>query len=321
MPEYNFIIHGDATPEEKEDHEEWAQGWLKESMRPIEGELEKTPQELKLLNLINDDVESNFATLGLENPPAILPEQIHFLNDKGFTAVLGQRGEHDNPGEPPAFQKRGAVYVNRERYESKVQLVDDVAHECFHLASVHKFIANGKKLAEYRLGYNLISSRAKSFEPFRGLNEAVTEQSVMEFMHKYKSSLVQEFGIDAADLSAYRGYAYKVSRAILTRLISGIAAYRGEEPFAVWHRIERGMYSGDMMHLRDIAKAFDARTFQLVSMAGNRLGQLSFKDVNEKVAEFLYSTDPKIKDQIYAELEAARESGEPEVGVQTNQPA
>jgi hypothetical protein len=306
MPERRFTLDGTTNPEQKREHAEQFQNWLEDSARPVEGELEKTPEDLELINMLNANNEKNFADMGLGKPPAIVPEQVHFLSPQEYDAR--------HKSSILAFCDGGAIYVNRERITRIPVLVAAVAHETYHLISALKLkdmVDPAKRC--HRLGYR-IHSKGRNLDSFLGLNESITEQSTINFMDNNKEALVANFklanpeDIDIGNIE----FGYHNSLKILNEIIRKVAAYRDEPPFTTWLRFERGYYSGEMMHLRDIAKAFDARAFQLISIAGNPLGKLTAEDVNLKVLEYLRSNDLAVKDGIYAELEAARDSAERE---------
>ncbi len=71
MEKEPFIFGKNLAPELAEDARESLKQLRKEALQPLEGELEKTPEELKFIGKINEYIAEEFEELRLKDLPSV----------------------------------------------------------------------------------------------------------------------------------------------------------------------------------------------------------------------------------------------------------
>jgi hypothetical protein len=124
---------------------------------------------------------------------------------------------------------------------------ETITHELVH-ATAHNLFVEFPDGSSDRSGYRVPRRDRKSDFVLKSLNEACTESIA-------QGVLANSNGLDAM-LVAGENSAYAIDRVLLVHIIVGIAKTKKETLETVWSRFERGYFTGELMHLRDIEKTF-----------------------------------------------------------------
>ncbi len=224
-----------------------------ESAKPIKGELEKTPEEIKLINLYNSYLQREFDELGIKEKPEILPEQIHLFSHENFIKAFPNKKDLDEFHESETTK---AGYLNIDRAPNRIEFYNTILHTMIHIVSFHKYLVETeeKKFSSYRTGYRIADVRKiarEDEEHLRWFNEAVVDKTTQDIFLKYYSEIIKELNIPKNE-EKIPVYYKRIDS--LNAIISEIAKQKGEDENAVWQKIKRGQFTGEMMHLRDVEK-------------------------------------------------------------------
>lgn len=267
-------------------------------------EVEKTPNEIETINNIADAINKELIDLDLSPDFVVDPKQIHFfetrrLSSGGTYSQIDQQIEINK-------SKNKLVLINDAIYQSIIKMsninidkkllqFETLLHEFVHSASFHKYFVTEMPetnlVESYRLGYRLNAN--DDLDYFRGLNEAVVQKTTQDILRKlYQNNEIQ----NSVHKMFFRlNHSYTSETIILEKIISKISKEKNEDKTEVWKRFEKGQFTGEMMHLRDIEKAYGPGSLRI-------LASMNPRNTNS-IKQFLYytyfSTDKKnLKDSI-----------------------
>ncbi len=243
----------------------------------MEGEIEKSERFLHFIQLANKYLQEDVARVGLELP-AVRPDQIHLFHNEVFARLAEERGLDGEDLAAWYEALQGAIYVNAD-IGSAIKVFLAVSHEMLHLLSFHKwhFDIVGDR-AWKRVGY-AIEHREKgevALEKLDGLNEAMTEEINRNIMTRRKSELAALFGEPLPDEILFT---YSPQRELLGLLITRTAKRLNEQEDEIWGAMLRGYFTGEIMHLRMLQRAFGPRTLDILSLLGADTSQETFDDM------------------------------------------
>ncbi len=229
-------------------------------LQPLEGEIEKTPEEVRFIAKANEWIEQELKELQIDTlPTEIKPEQVHILSDVGWETEAGW-GNHDDAYNKPYGN---AIIIHSERVQGQLKRMAIILHESIHLQSHHKFRTNEDP--SYRDGY--MAENQSHETSFEGFNEAVVEGLTMHLMYNHEKELEDEFKIDLENLDDnlfnYRNYVD-----LLSLIIADVAKKKGESTDVVRDKILRGLFSGETTHLQDIEGTYGKSALQVINYLG-----------------------------------------------------
>lgn len=207
-------------------------------------------------------------------PPEIVDEterlgvdSVHMLRHEDYI-------EHDDSGKAVSEAYSGHIYVDADeafRYSKspRISFISVMVHEFIHSHShIKYFVEEGGVFGTHRIGYESTGKDDQEYHfHFRGFNEAVTSALTDEILLKNKEYLSKtlKLSADEWDIFEESGVSYKSAREILDCVIDGVADVTGQEHGEVWGKIREGVFTGEMMHLRDIEKAFGPGSLRVIA--------------------------------------------------------
>jgi hypothetical protein len=278
-------------------------------LEPLEGEREKRPDELRFIEKINQYLAEEFKELGIDGTPRVLPERIHIL-------PIVEYKKHFPDGDHIGLHVSSldAVYF-ADQGRSRLWLYVGILHELLHLLSKQKWLvrrdAQDNKLLfwQHRSGYRSFRSDAdkqKMHEHFNGLNEAVIDKLALEIMRKHADELVQELAItpeEKAETGAY--YEFELIE-ILDIIIQRLAERMQVSEREIWKKFARGLFTGEMMHLREVERFFGKDALRVLGALGDpELAPFSIK-VIQRVKRYFEIDDQNERERIAKQLEIMR---------------
>lgn len=288
-----------------------ARGYLeerrREALKPLEGEPPKTAEELKFIEKLNGYLRQEFEELGLPEKPEILPEEIHLLPHEVYAKRFPRR-------KAPAFSDPmdQVVYVDKDthKYDEGPSLYMTITHEALgHLASFRSYHSErrGWEASTYRFGYRIHQPYEASHEHFRGVDEAVIERMVLDdIWGKHRRELLGDLGIRDEELEGARK-AYAGEIRILDEVTQRIAEKKNEAEGTVWRRFKRGLFTGEMMHLRDVEETFGKGSLRVLAALGSGTKELPREEINQKILRYFQTEDEKERERIAKEVLVERE--------------
>ena len=302
MEKEPFIIGKNLTPEEKEKATAYIEKRQKEYLEPLEGEIEKTPEELKFIEKINTYLGEEFKEMGLKEKPSILPEQIHFLSSEAFD----KRAEESNT---IAFHDslKKVAYFKKPEF-TRLQLFKTMLHESLHIASFHKYYVDveQREVIRHKVGYFGGKPFEKEHEHFRGFNEAVIDKTTREILRKHQKELIKKFNITPEEEREGIKW-YRLNMDILNLIIRKIAEKKKEDENTVWQKFKKNQFTGEMMHLRDIEKIFGKGSLRIIAALGSGTKNLTEYKTDPKIFRYFETDDKNERDKIAKEVLIERE--------------
>lgn len=286
-----YTIHGpNLTEEDKQEVNEFIRGFSIDAEEPVEGEIEKSPEiEMTILE-INQYREELAKELGLPQPVPIKPTQVHLLSPELFHKRYPEHsddswGNHENLGD--------GIFI---KYDPQRQNVDMIKmfllHEGVHIDSYRAFFTKNEQgqaidglTGETRSGYVVRKPKSeREHEHFSALNEAVVQRTTWD---KIKDKL--------PSMNANPSYVNEVK--ILDTIIRKVAEANSEDEQAVWGKIRKGLFTGEMMHLRQIEKVCGNGSLEV-------LANLTTEDLErtKKTMEYFTTGDASRKLELAEEL-------------------
>ncbi len=267
---------------------------------PIEGELKKTPEQLKLFEKINEYINEEFEELDIKKKAKILPEQFHFVPDEIFNKIFKEaRSGLDSEKKASAFVRptSNSVFVKPSSYTDKKKACVVLLHEAIHLASAEKYrLTDEGVVIRGRCGYHNIRDKDFKYQHFCEFNEMITTKLTDEIMQKHLKELAKEFNLSKKEKKIqYKTYELTV----LNLIISEVARENDEKEENVWRRFKKGLFTGEMMHLRDIERIFGKGSLRVIAALHSGIKkEIDDKEAYNKIIDYLVTNNQEEKDKI-----------------------
>lgn len=282
-------------------------------------EVEKTQNDIEDINKISGAINSELRELDLPPDFAVDPKQIHFSNTKEMppTGTYSPDNQQVEINTSKSVLKLvgSAVYqsivtLSNINVHKKLSQFEVLLHESVHASSFHQYLIKETSditlVDPSRIGYRFKTK--DKIDYFKGLNEAVVQKTTQDIIFKlYKSNKIQK-DIHKIFFSLAHSYAPEVI--VLEKIISKISKEKKEDEKDVWKRFEKGQFTGEMMHLRDVEKVYGPGSLRiLASMNPSKTNPLqkvlyytyfstNKKSLRESIARILLRKD-KITEEKY----------------------
>jgi hypothetical protein len=226
--------------------------------------------------------------LGLDYEVSINSNQIHILNNQGFEHIVKEiHGQQHTAESTVGFHnsKFESIFINFSAFSDrknelpfnqKTDFYLTLLHEIIHLVSFHEYkgyYKNEKEnyFEEFRTGYRLKSQNSSSYGEMRGLDEAVVEKLTTEIINKHKTEFAKLIGLRVSGEIKDSGIDSKFLRwmEILEIIILKISEIKKEDRVETWKRFKKGLFTGEMMHLREIENIFGKGSLRMLALMGS----------------------------------------------------
>lgn len=293
MKEGPELIGRSYREEEKGSIDKTLREWSEESSETVEGELDKTEDELKMIETINSVIDSELKSLGIETYEPITPSKIHILSSN----ILKQKFP-DSKGSSFFSSVDDVIYVNKDKEDTRIGMFSTLLHELVHRASKRKYYADTEDgIHDARVGYRIHSPWKEPGRQnrFRGFNELMTDYTVYKILIKKQEWLEDTLGITEEEIQGPL-YCYMHYGPILEFIIKKIAIDKKISILEVFDNLERGQFQNNILILKDVERSFGKGALEILSL----LQALKYKKDNDKLEEM-------IKDFFAEEDESGRE--------------
>jgi hypothetical protein len=274
-----------------------------ESILHLEGERAKSEKEIKRIEAVETYLGRLFDKLGLPHEGRFIEQdQIHFLSqevfEKNFSQFTCDVGGFFRAGDRVIFMNDNNMPEGADPADKEITDLEHLTHECIHLASHAKTLANigedkSVSYGNYRTGYRVLGLDSNDSK-FNGFNEGVVCATERLMLLSEVEDLKKRFHATEPQLEKL-GYGAYVSNQVLVHTLNHkIAEFRKEKPVTSLTRIIRSQFTGEMMHLRDIEDIYG-------------------KDSLDLLAKFQSSSDSKInevRDPLILKYFQSEDSGE-----------
>lgn len=269
--------------------------------------------------------------VGLES---ISPEKIHFLPRHIFRKFFPEAAEESIACSSP---ESSGIYVNRDNCVDEEGFLDRrylfrvLLHEELEILGYRKYFLETKGtifkriMAErYRQGYRVFHpgyDEERAHEHFRGLKEAVIEKMIEEFFERHGKEIegleerrfvvpeeVYVPGPEETERKERVGekpLEYSAYKDVLERVISKIAMMSHEDEGNVWKIFKKGLFTGEMLHLREVDKVFGTGSLRILAVLGSQgvaKEELPEQEINYLVREYFETDDLARREKIAEEV-------------------
>lgn len=255
----NFKVHFHKTPEdEKEIVLKIIESEKNEGLKHIDGEIKKTEEELRSIEVFNELIQKEIKELGLVYDKSIKPDQVHMVDTKTAKILGIKLGGQDSQTQ--------SIVVDKSYFIEKNDLYDfytAILHEMIHGLSFSSIIVQGdtRHIDKYRSGYKSMNpinahKKGEKHNHFNGLNEAVTQKLTIELIIKHKDLINKELNLSDEMFEKSKLFvAYRKEITILDSIIEQVALFHNINESELWTKLKKGLFNGEMMFLRDFEKA------------------------------------------------------------------
>lgn len=206
------------------------------------------------------------------------PDRIHYLPSEVYSAQGNSHGESFGVyliGEQSihiAEYRAGLEHTNLSPERKQSVRLRSLQHEAVHMVSYEADYLGKKGDARlYRQGY-MVFNQKYGFERFRGLNEAVVERINMIVFNSAIPKLMERFPDTKEKDWRFGQPIYEEYRTVLGDIIENIAECMHRDALDVWYDFEKGMFTGDMMHLKNVDRVYGPGSLRLLSAMGTYEG-------------------------------------------------
>ncbi len=223
-------------------------------------EIEKTREDREMISTIKQWILEKKKELSLElnEKDFCVADHIHFVDaPKGYTAYYSL--------EEKSIEINGHI--------SGIQRYAHLCHEMLHLFSINRVYVskeNNEIFYKIRTGYAL----SDTLDEF---NEAITERITREILEKNHDVLHEKLKGQSVRKELKNDYTYLEFRKTLNQIIRVVAREENFSEDEIWKDIQRGYFTGEMMHLRKIEKVYGKGFLRFLSNLSNELSQ---RDIN-----------------------------------------
>ncbi len=218
----------------------------------IPEELEKNTKTIKFIDSLNNFIKKEFEELKIEQEPKeIKSEQIHLVPEKIY------KTEFPNESRAVYLPSKESIFMNAKAFDSIPEFYASIVHEFLHFESFFE-----DKNTAVRSGYRSLKKENNKVQTrFRGLNEMIIDKFAQEILEKNKKDLKKiNINLETKKLSPE-----KYSPLILNKIIEKIAQKKDQEQEKVWEKFKKSLFTGKMMHLRDVERTFGKDSLRLLS--------------------------------------------------------
>ncbi len=287
---YNFIGKN-LTPERKKSAEEVLDSWHKSAKTESEAEIKKTPEDIALIEKAKDILNQELKNLNVKPDFHLNSEIVHIIPSNKITysgfyysgdsrEIEIIRSTHKivfifNVIEE--FIKK-ILYRNRKKRDSELATI---THEFIHSISHNKYLLkknkDGQRIDRRRTGYKTIRDWEHTL--FEGFDEAIVDKMSNEIVLKQYKVFEKNNVRNNLYKSLTRSVGgYPIQIKIIEKIIKKIAEVKNEAEEEVWKRFKIGEFTGNMMHLRDVEKAYGPGSLRILAqMPGSNGDKEEFK--------------------------------------------
>lgn len=288
------------------------------------GEVEKTEAEIQNIYKIGEALKNELSDMGIAGNFKIDPRQFHFILADAETLKRGHA--YLNPknnqiviyrlNEPVLVLREIAGALTKEIFDQRQILRENetmrILHEMTHSLSHRKYELSEKEANftgikpfkyvnvnhTYRVGYHMESSKRKNHETvmFEGFNEAVVQKTTLDILDKLNTKEIEK------QKNATSPY-YQDEIQVLNKIIEKISEYKKLSKEEVWRKIKKEQFTGHMMHLRDVEKAFGEGSLYLLATMHHTMP----KEKKNLYLAYFSTEDPELRSEIGKELLGDRE--------------
>lgn len=260
---------------------------------------QNTEEENELLSQTVSIFKSELDHLGLDSSTIPVPsiDNMHFISERGFLKLRKFLPNFPLDTSGINFPLLGEIALMRK--DSRLEELISSQHEIIHFASFNNISINWQDVFERRSGYSLSHGRLNGFN--EGIVQRLTAELVIKNFQSFNEVADGETEEEAIELLLD---SYTDEQSVLKTIIDVISKHRGEDRDTTWMKIKKGLFTGHMMHLRDIDRAFGKGSLKLLSLYGSSPSGDPEKDrkIDELILRYFTSADDSERPDLYNQI-------------------
>jgi hypothetical protein len=240
------IYGAGLTKEEKEKLAQSLRIFRERGANPLENEIEKGPEYVRYVALVNDILNDELANLGVDKRSELTVERYHLMSvsisEDETKRILGQS---------ISLSETVHLYGNHLAGKSPLQIISVMLHEAIHANAFERVVIKNGKHFSLRSGYEMNYEVEKG--RLTGLNEAVVEKLTIELLEKNKDRLNEEFKFTDEDWENLAP-CYTDQMDSLNKILFLLHDRHKLSEGVVWEKFKKGEFTGQMIHLKEAIK-------------------------------------------------------------------
>lgn len=294
MEKFDFIGRT-YSEQEKESLSKEIEARHEHARIPIENELEKTGDDLKIIGEINEIMEKELGELGIDEFTSISPDQVHLLSATEFEKEFPgntSRGLH--------FSTEKGIYINKDINPSKMKLVATLFHEMVHCVAKTKYYSEEGKILDARSGYRITSDwKERDTAKLEGFNELVVDYTTYFWLHKNADVVKEKLGLTREDIDG-SNYAYMSLGMLMEVIVGDIVKLRQKEDpeqdnIKVLSDLIKGQFDNTLLFLKEVDAAFGRGSAKILSKLGANTREEN-PELFGKIMDYFMITDKMDKE-------------------------
>ncbi len=279
MRENAEFIGRHSSEEDKSSARKALSQWSSESFGPVEGEGQKTPGELKIIETVRQILGDELRSLGIKDYNSVPTPKIHILTDEIFSKRFPDVQNH-------AFYMAtdADIFINRGRADTPARMLSTIPHESIHAASTQKFFSNTEEgsLSDARVGYRV---RSEWKEPSRvhrleGFNEAMNDYTMYKILLRNQKVIGEEIDVNGPIYTYLGQY-----QPLIDRIVEKIAKDRNISQIEAFNKLERGQFENSILSLKEIGYSFGEGSIEALAFLGYLRGEKG-EDLDRMIMDF-----------------------------------
>lgn len=294
IEKYNFVGKNLDQEEKEKGVGNLQRHFVDNNLFRDKNELKKTKEETSMIETATALINKELITLGLSEVRIPLG-QVHLFDREefkkrqvknNFDATSDIQGTYssvdskieimtERSSDKFTFLKKiiSGLLNKHQELVNKESFLNVFTHESVHNDSFQSFHIDkdSNQFGPYRTGYTVQSHFNDDYphEHFRGFNEAIVELTTHNILKNNTKDLQTTFNIDGKKLDdMFFTYAYLFQKTILLDVIEGMSKKYHKPQMEIWETIEKGQFTGNMMHLRNIEKTFGPGSLRILASIG-----------------------------------------------------
>ena len=291
-PELLDKIQREVMPEQREKFEEM-----------FDGEIEKTEEHIRYINTALDLIKKKMLNLGLiEDLSVDLPineKRIHICSEGAYRDLVGVDGDNEL-GEYHGILDQ--VFIKNNKNSLRIFLI--MLHEIIHYLSrnvdyLKVFDDDSFDMTVYRSGYRNLNYSENAHEHFRGFNEMVVERIEVAIIGANADAVRNALGMEFSDDDIIDAFDCWANLHFFSAIVDRISKYYKEEKIDTIKRIERGLFTGEMMHLRGVEKAYGKKALRILSYYKSKITKegVDAEKINSMIERYFMNEDMSLQER------------------------
>jgi len=225
-------------------------------------ELEKTPEQIKVIMLFNRFLREEKYNLNRVNE--ISHEKVHFVPKSTYK-------KYRKFGTGHTHTLNEDIVISYESFNNRLHLYECLLHEMTHIASPHNIYL--QKGGSFRVSTGLGKPAIGEDQHFAGLNEFMTQVITIDILIKNQNELKEELKLETKEIAEYieGPHGYKNLFFLFNKVFKKVAEHEKVSLENIRDTLKKAYFSGSLFPLRMIEGTFGPGSLRILASLGSKL--------------------------------------------------